>query len=327
MCAVAKLFEASQWGLLCSSGQTGAKLFAHLVESELVPLSTWAITSCGDDVRFPLQSITTPTESLYVSLGAMSTRGHPDAYTTLEGQVLLGSGEVIEEWIPQCRSLTVTGADDVMEIVENFMVYSPTLESAKLLGSSILYESPDAILSQNQKLTDVDLTFLGDVTTVGRWLLSGCIALKTVNLSPLVNVTVIRGGFLSGCRGLTDIDLTVFSNVTEVGGTFLNDCSSLCSLDLSPFAKVKSVGPSFIGSCPSLEEMDLTPMVSLERIDLSFMESCSGLTTIDLAPLKGLTCIPEGFLRGCTSLDPTTLDLTPVSTLPGFTEAVRLDIF
>jgi uncharacterized repeat protein (TIGR02543 family) len=87
-------------------------------------------------------------------------------------------------------------------------------------------------IANNWKLTELVMPPEMQVSTIGEYFLSGCIALKVLDLTPLKNVTKIGGSFLFGNRVLTSLDLSAMTQVTEIGTHFLKECVKLTSVNM-----------------------------------------------------------------------------------------------
>eukprot|EP01060_Flectonema_neradi_P028015 TRINITY_DN3768_c1_g1_i1.p1 TRINITY_DN3768_c1_g1~~TRINITY_DN3768_c1_g1_i1.p1 ORF type:complete len:296 (+),score=41.81 TRINITY_DN3768_c1_g1_i1:165-1052(+) len=73
-----------------------------------------------------------------------------------------------------------------------------------------------------------------------------------VGLTGLSNITSIGDDFMTLCSSITTLDFSCLTNLTKIGNFFLAACSSLTSLDLTSFCNVIIVGEYFLARCPSL---------------------------------------------------------------------------
>jgi uncharacterized repeat protein (TIGR02543 family) len=151
-------------------------------------------------------------------------------------------------------------------------------------------------------LTDIDLSPLSGLTSVGNNFLDTCTGLTAVDLSPLSGLTSVANNFLSNCVQLQTLNLAPLSKVVSVGDSFLYSCEQLQTLNLAPLSGALSVGNNFLAICSGITSLDLTPLSGLDRINDGFL-TFTGITSLDLAPLSGVLSIGDSFLGLCFSLE------------------------
>ena len=170
-------------------------------------------------------------------------------------------------------------------------------------------------------ITSVDLSAVGDVTSVGAFFLCNCSGkLYTPNMSSLRKVVTVGECFMRGCY-LRSLDLGWMANVTQVGDGFLDGCSGPESLDLTALTNLTIVGRDFLRGCRLLKTLDLTGLRNVTAVD-RFLNGCSGLETLDLAALTNLADVGDRFLAECSGLS--TLDLSRMTSVTSVGDAFLL---
>ena len=76
-----------------------------------------------------------------------------------------------------------------------------------------------------------------------------CFKITSVDLSGLGSVTSIGNNLLYYCSEITSLDLSCLGSVTSIGYDFLGECSNITSLDLSGLSSVTSIGDYFLYTC------------------------------------------------------------------------------
>ncbi len=89
----------------------------------------------------------------------------------------------------------------------------------------------DDFLSGYTSITNIDITYVSNVTQIGDFFLYGCTGITNLDLSPLSNVINIGNCFLSGCMGITNLVLSL-SNITHIKSSFLSGCTSITNLNI-----------------------------------------------------------------------------------------------
>ena len=167
------------------------------------------------------------------------------------------------------------------------------------------------VSQKNKNITNIDLTLLSSIVSIGNNFLYGCSSLTKIDLTPLLKLKLIGNSFLDKCSSLIEIDLTSLSKVELIGDNFLYECSSLTKIDLTQLLNIVSIGNSFLLGCSSLTEIDLTQLSKIKLIGNSFLYRCSSLSGINLTPLLNIVSIGNNFLCKCNRLEE--IDLTPLS--------------
>ena len=159
---------------------------------------------------------------------------------------------------------------------------------------------------KNRNITNIDLSPLSNITSIGDGFMVYCSELESIDLSPLSNITSIGYNFMYDCSRLESIDLSGLSNLTSIGNYFMYNCSRLTRIDLSPLSNITSIGNNFMYSCGELRSINLSGLLNLTSIGNGFMNSCTELTSIDLSELSNLTSIGngigDGFMENCIQL-------------------------
>ena len=169
------------------------------------------------------------------------------------------------------------------------------LSNLTTIGNEFLFEF--------NTLTSIDLHPLSQLTTIGDYFLYLCSNLKAIDLSQLSKLTTIGDYFLSYCGRLEAIDLSQLSKLTTIGHCFLEGCTKLISIDLSSLTNIRSIGDRFLSECTQLRTIYLPTSTNITVIPSSFLARCVSLEEIDLSPLTNITAIADDFLTGCVSLE------------------------
>ena len=165
-------------------------------------------------------------------------------------------------------------------------------------------------------LTNLNLSGLSKITSIGDGFLYACIKLPSVDLSSMTLLSKIPSNFLDCCEELKEVKFPKLDFITSIGDYFLNGCVQLDSVDLSTLKKVETTGESFLASCLSLTSVDLSNSLSLNSIDEKFLDNCKNLTTIKLpekTPIPELTSWGEYIGQTSTS-DTVTIDCGSIGT-------------
>ena len=165
----------------------------------------------------------------------------------------------------------------------------------------------------NAKMTNIDLSPLSNITSIGNSFIYHCDKLESIDLSPLSKVTSIGTGFMNYCLKLTSIDLSPLLNITSIGNGFMYSCSGLTSIKLSGLSKLTSIDEDFMCNCSKLTSINLSELSNLTSINYNFMCNCSKLTSIDLSKLSNVTSISNNFMNNCSEL--TSINLSGLSNL------------
>lgn len=162
----------------------------------------------------------------------------------------------------------------------------------------------DGFLSFCYYLSDVDLSSLTQVKSIGNGFLMDCTALSNIDLSSLAQVKSIGNGFLSGCAALSDVNLSSLTQIETIGNEFLFGCRTLTDVDLSPtiLTQVKTIGNGFLGHCHGLTSIDLSSLTQVKSIGNKFLFNCVTLSDIDLTSLDKIKSVGDNFLFGCEGL-------------------------
>ena len=179
------------------------------------------------------------------------------------------------------------------------------LSNLTTIGNEFLFEF--------NTLTSIDLHPLSQLTTIGDYFLYLCSNLKAIDLSQLSKLTTIGDYFLSYCGRLEAIDLSQLSKLTTIGHCFLEGCTKLISIDLSSLTNIRSIGDRFLSECTQLRTIYLPTSTNITVIPSSFLARCVSLEEIDLSPLTNITAIADDFLTGCVSLEE--IDLSPLTNI------------
>jgi hypothetical protein len=177
------------------------------------------------------------------------------------------------------------------------------LSNITSIGDNFMYDC--------RSLTSIDLSLLLNVQSIGNYFMRGCEGLISIDLSGLSNVQSIGDNFMRSCLSLTSIDLYQLSKVQSIGNDFMRFSSSLTSIDLSGLSNVQSIGNSFMYGCLRLTSIDLSGLSNVQSIGNFFMSGCEGLISIDLSGLSNVQSIGDKFMGYCSGL--TSIDLSPLS--------------
>lgn len=92
-----------------------------------------------------------------------------------------------------------------------------------------------------------------------------------IDLSGLFNVKTIGRSFLRRCRYLTELDMQPLRRLEIIENYFLTGASSLKKIDMSNMRKLKSIGDFYLSSTKELYIADLTHLISLTEVGWYFM--------------------------------------------------------
>ena len=155
----------------------------------------------------------------------------------------------------------------------------------------------------NQYISEIDLSPLSNLTTIGNEFLFEFNTLTSIDLHTLSQLTTIGDYFLYSCGRLEAIDLSQLSKLTTIGDYFLSYCGRLEAIDLSQLSKLTTIGHCFLEECTQLRTIYLPTSTNITVIPSSFLRGCISLKKIDLSPLTNITAIADNFLAGCVSLE------------------------
>jgi hypothetical protein len=173
-----------------------------------------------------------------------------------------------------------------------------------------------------RKLSSIDLSPLSNVQTIGSYFLTGCSSLTNVNLDALSHIDNVMDNFLEGCSKLVSINLNPLSNVTNIANNFLRNCSSLTNIDLSSLTNLRVIGNDFLNSCKNIRSVNFNNQSNINSVGDGFLYICSNLISFDLHPLHNIQNIGANFLYRCTKLN--SVDLSPLSNVTTIGECFLL---
>eukprot|EP01064_Diplonema_japonicum_P002881 TRINITY_DN11871_c0_g1_i1.p1 TRINITY_DN11871_c0_g1~~TRINITY_DN11871_c0_g1_i1.p1 ORF type:complete len:346 (+),score=43.83 TRINITY_DN11871_c0_g1_i1:34-1038(+) len=140
---------------------------------------------------------------------------------------------------------------------------------------------PSAFL-QGCSLTEIDLTALMCITSIGSGFLGRSTDLTSVSLPEAPLLTSIGPMFLHSCMSVRSVALGPLRSLVSVGSWFLTRCSSLVSVDLRPLTRIAFIGDGFLRDCTGLQDVDLSSLAKVNRIGALFMSGCSKVRCIRL---------------------------------------------
>ena len=178
----------------------------------------------------------------------------------------------------------------------------PNLKHLNSFIKCYIYNKEGYIQSYNTSVTDIDLTPLSNLTSIGNEFLSTCKYLQNIDLTPLSNLTSIGNGFMKRCMSLTRINLSNLSNLTSIGDYFLAGCENLRTINLSNLSNITSIRDNFLAGCENLKTINLSNLSNITSIGNEFMKGCISLHSIDITLLLNITSIGSYFLSGCENL-------------------------
>jgi hypothetical protein len=168
-------------------------------------------------------------------------------------------------------------------------------------------------LIKNRNITEIDLSPLFNIKSIGYNFLAGCKNLINIDLCPLSNIQIIGNFFLNNCQGLTTVDLSYLSNLKSIKDNFMCSLKKLENIVFPITSQLESIGNNFLSECAILKKIDLTNLKNLRSIGNNFMSSCKILNNIVFPISSQLELIGNNFLSNCTSL--TFIDLKNLSNL------------
>ena len=207
---------------------------------------------------------------------------------------------------PMVKSIWFRNSNSEINIVTKKFLSNSSITDLNLSGLNAVTTIGDNFLSRCSSITALDLSGLNAVTAIGCEFLSDCSSITALSFSGLNTVTTIGVNFLSRCSSITALDLSGLNSVTTIGNYFLSRCSSITTLDLSGLNAVTTIGNYFLSRCSSITALDLSGLNSVTTIGNYFLSRCSSITTLDLP--NTVTAIGNYFLSNCSSI--TTLDLS-----------------
>ncbi len=156
-----------------------------------------------------------------------------------------------------------------------------------------------------------DLVVPNSVTSIGNYVLDGCIGLTSVTIPN--SVTSIGNFAFDGCTGLTSV--TIPESVTSIGNNAFYGCSSLTSVHISDLAAWCRFTFNNSGSNPlsyahhlylnGEEVKDLVIPNSVTSIGSFAFDGCTGLTSVTIP--NSVASIGANALYGCSSLTSVTI--------------------
>eukprot|EP01060_Flectonema_neradi_P027516 TRINITY_DN3711_c1_g1_i1.p1 TRINITY_DN3711_c1_g1~~TRINITY_DN3711_c1_g1_i1.p1 ORF type:complete len:383 (+),score=37.61 TRINITY_DN3711_c1_g1_i1:57-1205(+) len=197
-----------------------------------------------------------------------------DSFTD-DGQLTIDPSWFEEDYCN--RIITIKGSRHATSVCDNFFLRSP--------------------------ITDIDLSAISSVTSIGVRFLMDCKSLVELNMSQFKTLSSIGLSFCSGCDSLTKIDLSTMTSVTSIGDHFLHACSSLQELSMAGFQSLRCINKCFLYGCKQLTSLDLSGLVNVRSISDSFLGECSSLVSLDLCALRSVEYIGDYFLFRCASIE------------------------
>ena len=141
------------------------------------------------------------------------------------------------------------------------------------------------------------ITFMNDVTTIGKNAFSGCRSLTSVTIPD--SVTTIGKYAFFDCSSLTSV--TIPDSVTEIGRGAFYDCSSLTSVTIRH--SVTTIGYAAFPGCYSLTSVTIPDSVT--EIGRGAFYNCCSLTSVTIP--DSVTTIGDSAFWNCRSLTSVTI--------------------
>lgn len=137
-----------------------------------------------------------------------------------------------------------------------------------------------------------EMSFLGNLQTIGRYSFQYCTNLKTVE--GLSNVTNIDGGAFGDCYSLSAVKN--LDNVTTMGGSVFQKCSNLVTVE--GLNNLTSMGSAVFNGCTKLENVSLGKVTEITGFCFRYCENLKNVEIPDT--VKKISDVAFG---ACKSLE------------------------
>lgn len=180
---------------------------------------------------------------------------------------------------------------------------TPTLKYIKFGKLPKLSNINTWFIRNQNKLKEIDLSFLSTAKTIGTYFLNNCTSLTNIKF-PDLQITTLNT-ILTNCTNLETIEFGDMNELETFPTEFLKTCTSLKHIKFGSLNSLKNMPDNFLSDMPSLETVEFTSFKSLETVGNNFLADCPKLTTITgnlFSYCPKLTSIGSYMLANCLNL-------------------------